>query len=74
MAKYSLSKYFARGAGHVVRFHGGEALLFYWNGRADGSARHIPHVNRYARNGQEFPSLAALLRAVETEHVEAVAS
>jgi hypothetical protein len=68
MAKYQLSKWFARGAGHAVRFHGSDTVLFQWNGKPDGHARYIPHVNRYARNGAEFASLAALLRAVEAEH------
>lgn len=63
-----MSKYFARGAGHAVRFHNSETLLFTWNGRADGSARCIPHVRRYARNGVEHASLAALLRSIEDEH------
>lgn len=65
MAKYALSRYFAKGRGHAIRFHGSDTLIFYWNGRAAGTARFIPHVKRYARNGQEYPSLAALLRAVE---------
>lgn len=66
--KYTLSKYFAQGSGHVIRLHGSDTLLFRWNGRPDGAARHIPHVKRYSRNGNEYPSLAALLRAVEAEH------
>lgn len=68
MAKYALSKYFDRGAGHVVRFQNSDTLLFSHHGRADGSARYIEHVKRYARNGAEHKSLAALLRAVEAEH------
>ena len=71
MAKYALSKWFARGSGHVVRFHDSETLLFYWNGRGDGAARYVPHVKRYTRGGAEHASLAALLRAVELEHVQA---
>lgn len=67
MAKYALSKWFGRGAGHVVRFHGSDTLLFSWNGRNDGCARYVSHVKRYVRNGVEYASLAALLRAVETE-------
>lgn len=68
MSRRALSKWFANGAGHVYRYPGSETLLFQWNGKADGSARYIPHVNRYARNGVEFPSFAALLRSVESEH------
>jgi hypothetical protein len=68
MSKYSLSKWFARGSGHVIRYQNSETLLFQWNGKPDGAARFVPHVKCYARNGNEFPSLAALLRAVETEH------
>ena len=71
MAKYELSKYFARGAGHVIRYKNCESLLFYWNGKDDGAARYVPHVRRYSRNGTEHASLAALLRAVEAEHVNA---
>lgn len=71
MSKYALSKYFGRGAGHVIRFHDSDCLLFSWHGRNDGAARYIPHVKRYSRNGQEFPSLAALLRSVESEHAAA---
>jgi hypothetical protein len=70
MAKYALSKYFGRGHGHVLRMHKSEVLLFSWNGRPDGSARYVEHVKRYTRNGNEYPSLAALLRAVEAEHQE----
>lgn len=69
MAKYALSKWFGRGSGHAIRFHNSETLLLQWNGRPDGAARYVPHVKRYTRNGAEFPSLAALLRSVEAEHV-----
>jgi hypothetical protein len=65
--KYAMSKYFARGSGHVVRFHDSDVLLFKWNGRDAGSARYVQHVKRYTRNGAEFASLAALLRAIEAE-------
>jgi hypothetical protein len=68
MAKYALSKYFARGAGRVIRLLGSHVLLFYWHGRSDGAARFVEHVRRYTRQGIEHPSLAALLRAVEEEH------
>ncbi|WP_276519372.1 hypothetical protein [Bradyrhizobium yuanmingense] len=34
-------------------------------GKPDGSARYAEH---YVRNGAEYPSLAALLRAIEAEH------
>jgi hypothetical protein len=68
-SKHALSKYFGQGYGHVTRYHNSDTLLFSWSGRADGTARYIPHVKRYARNGREFASLAALLRAVEAEHV-----
>jgi hypothetical protein len=70
MAKYALSKYFGGGAGHVIRFHNSDTLLFTWHGRDDGAARYVAHVNRYTRNGTEYPSLAALLRAVVAEHQE----
>ena len=69
MVKLQVSKYFAKGAGHVKRYPNSDCLLFYWNGRDDGVARHIEHVKRYARNGVEYASLAALLRSVEAEHV-----
>lgn len=69
MAKYQMSKYFADGSGHVIRVHDSETLLFKWNGKPDGHARYVPHVNRYSRNGQEHKSLAALLRSVAAEHV-----
>ena len=69
-AKYALSKYFGRGSGHAVRFHNSDTLLFQWNGKPDGSARFIEHVRRYARNGQEHASLAALLRSIEAEHAK----
>lgn len=72
MAKYALSRYFARGAGHVIRFHNSDTLLFQWHGRADGHARYVEHVKRYTRNGQEHASLAALLRAIEAEHAKLV--
>ena len=71
MAHYAMSKYFDRGAGHVIRFHNSDNLLFSWHGRNDGAARYIPHVKRYARNGVEYKSLAALLRAVAAEHAKA---
>lgn len=70
MSKYALSRWFGAGSGHVIRFHNSDILLLYWNGKADGSARYIPHVRRYARNGIEHKSLAALLRAVVAEHEE----
>lgn len=70
MARKALSKWFAKGSGYVSRYPGSETLLFQWNGRADGSARLIRHVGRYSRNGTEYPSLSALLRAVEAEHQE----
>lgn len=67
MARYALSKWFARGSGHVIRFHDSDTLLFRWNGKASGSARYIEHVKRYVRHDKEYPSLAALLRGVEIE-------
>ena len=67
MAKYAISKWFARGAGRVVRMHGSDVLLFQWNGREAGTARYVEHVKRYTRGGVEHASLAALLRAVERE-------
>lgn len=70
MSKVALSKYFGRGPGHVLRQRNSAILLFSWNGKPDGSARYVEHVNRYARNGREYPSLAALLRAVEAEHAQ----
>jgi hypothetical protein len=70
MARRALSKWFAKGSGYVARYPGSETLLFKWNGRDAGTARYIRHVGRYSRNGQEYPSLAALLRAVEAEHQE----
>jgi len=69
MSRYALSKYFANGSGHAIRLHNSELILLSWNGKADGCARAIPHVRRYVRNGVEHPSLAALLRAVEKEHM-----
>ena len=71
MTKYAMSKWFARGAGHVIRFHNSDTLLFCWNGRPDGAARYVEHVKRYARNGAEHASLAALLRSIESEHASA---
>jgi hypothetical protein len=70
MAKYALSKYFARGAGHVIRFHHSDVLLFQWHGKSDGTATHFtsPGQSSYLRNGTSFPSFAALLRAVAKEH------
>lgn len=70
MPKYQLSKYFARGAGHVVRYRDSEILLFYWNGKENGAARYVAHVKRYTRERREYVSLAALLRAVEAEHAK----
>lgn len=67
-ARYDLSKWFAAGHGHATRFKGSETLLIQWNGRADGTARYVPHVKRYTRNGAEFKSLAALFRGIEAEH------
>jgi hypothetical protein len=64
MAKKT-SKWFAAGSGCFTRYD--DVLLFQWNGRADGSARYLPHVKHYSRNGLEFTSLAALLRWVEAE-------
>lgn len=66
--RIALSKYFATGAGYAVRYADSETVLLMWNGRPDGSARYIEHVKRYARNGTEYASLAALLRGVEAEH------
>jgi len=65
--KYEMSKWFAQGACHVVRYRGSDVLLFSRHGKSFGTARHIPHVKRYVRNGVEYASLAALLRAVEAE-------
>ena len=64
----TLSKWFARGSGHVTRYTNSETLLFQWNGKPDGAARYVPHVKRYARNGIEYSTLAALLRGVTAEH------
>jgi hypothetical protein len=66
--RHQLSKWFGKGSGHVVRYIGSDALLFQWHGKPDGSARYVEHVQRYTRNGVEYASLAALLRAVEAEH------
>ncbi len=71
MAKYQLSKWFGRGAGHAVRYRDSDVLLINWHGRSDGVARYVPHVKRYVRNGAEHASLAALLRSIEAEHAEA---
>ena len=70
MSKYDESRWFAKGQGRYIRYVGGETLLFYWNGEAIGTARYIPHVKRYARNGAEYASLAALLRGVASESRE----
>lgn len=61
-------KYFANGAGCATKYDGSDVMLLDWNGRPDGSARYIPHVKMYARNGKEYRGMAALLRAVEAEH------
>jgi hypothetical protein len=50
-----------------VRYHNSDVLLFSRHGKAFGSARYVEHVKRYVRNGVEYASLAALLRAVEAE-------
>lgn len=70
MKRHALSKSFGNGAGHVLRQHNSAVLQFSWHGKPDGSARYVEPVNRYARNGVEYPSLAALLRAVEVEHAQ----
>ncbi|TWB53798.1 hypothetical protein [Bradyrhizobium sacchari] len=70
MKPHAMSKYFGNGAGHVLRQHNSAELRFSWRGKPDGSARYVEPVNRYARNGVEYPSLAALLRAVEAEHAQ----
>ena len=69
MKRHAMSKSFCNGAGHVLRQYNSAVLLFSWRGKPDGSARYIVRVNRYACNDVEYPSLAALLRAVEAEHV-----
>ncbi|UWU66220.1 hypothetical protein [Bradyrhizobium sp. NC92] len=68
MKRHAMSKYFGNGAGHVLRQHNSAVLLLSWHGKPDGSARYVVQFNCYVRNGVEYPSLAALLRAVETEH------
>ena len=70
MKRHAMSKYFGNGAGHVLRQHNSAVLLFSWRGRPDGSARYVERVNRYTRDGVEYSSLAALLRAVEDEHAQ----
>ncbi|MDA9505443.1 hypothetical protein XI09_12315 [Bradyrhizobium sp. CCBAU 11386] len=70
MKRHAMSKNFGSGAGHVLRQHNSAVLLFSWRGKPDGSACYVERVNRYARNGVEYPSLAALLRAVEAEHAQ----
>ncbi|MEY9459655.1 hypothetical protein ABH973_000068 [Bradyrhizobium ottawaense] len=70
MKRHAMSKYFGNGAGHVLRQHNSAVLQFSWGGRPDGSARYIERVNRYTRDGVEYSSLAALLRAVEDEHAQ----
>ena len=69
MAKYQMSKWFARGSGYAVRYTNSDVILFRWNGHEDGAARFVEHVKRYVRKGIEHKSLAALLRSVESEHV-----
>lgn len=68
MKRHAMSKNFGNGAGHVLRQHNSAVLLLSWRGKPDGSARYVEHVNCYVREGVEYPSLAALLRAVEAEH------
>lgn len=68
LSRKTLSRWFANGSGHVTRYANSDTLLFTWNGKPDGAARYVPHVNRYTRNGVEFASLAALLRSVAAEH------
>ncbi|WFU26332.1 hypothetical protein QA649_09020 [Bradyrhizobium sp. CB1717] len=70
MKRHAMSKSFGNGAGHVLRRHNSAMLQFSWYGKPDGSARYVEHANRYARNGVEYSSLAALLRAVEAEHAQ----
>ncbi len=67
-ARFQMSKWFGRGAGHARRYADSDVILFDWHGRSDGAARYVAHVKRYVRNGVEHKSLAALLRAVELEH------
>lgn len=64
------SKWFAKGHGHARWYDGSDTVLLDWNGKPDGAARYIPHVRRYTRNGAEYPSLAALFRAIENEHAQ----
>ncbi|QOZ68904.1 hypothetical protein SAMN05192541_15129 [Bradyrhizobium arachidis] len=70
MKRHAMSKYFGNGAGHVLRQHNSAVLLFSWRGRPAGTARYVERVNRYTRDGVEYSSLAALLRAVEDEHTQ----
>lgn len=59
---------FAKGAGILESYSDSDTTIVKWNGKDDGSARYIPHVRRYSRNGNEYASLAALLRGIECEH------
>lgn len=68
MACKKKNTWFAGGAGCFTRYEGSDTLLFSWHGRPDGAARYITHVRRYSRNGIEYKSLAALLRAIDAEH------
>ena len=61
------SKWFANGAGCLISHSDSDTMLVNWNGKDDGFARYIPHVRRYSRNGNEYASLAALLRGIEAE-------
>lgn len=79
MARYQWSKWFANGAGHVHLHHGSSIMIFDWNGKADGFAlcyelliklKSLKLRMVYERNGKQYYSKAALLRAVESEHGE----
>lgn len=69
MSKYAMSRYFGNGSGHIILMHKSDCLLFYWNGKADGNAMRSNDKKEYFRNGVRHKSLAALLRAVEAEHL-----
>lgn len=65
--KFATARTFA-GVGYVARVEGAQTLVFTWRGEPDGTARYVPHVRRYVRNGVEHKSLRALMKAVAAEH------
>jgi hypothetical protein len=70
----TFAKWFGNGSGHARRYKNSDFILIDWNGHDDGYA-FVVDVEKngkiraaYRRHNVDYPSMAALFRAIVSEH------